>query len=115
LGQALPAHAATITVDGVTCTLAEAITSANNDKAGGNGCVDGSGADILNLQTDVTLSALLPPITDEIILEGNGHTISGNNAFQVLNVQVTGNLMLNVATITGGSAPNGVASTTEAR
>ena len=39
---ARPAAAATITVDGTTCTLVEAITAANNDNAAGNGCTDGS-------------------------------------------------------------------------
>jgi hypothetical protein len=107
LGQALPARAATITVDGVTCTLAEAIDSANNDNAAGNGCVDGSGADVLDLQTDVLLSAALPSITSEITLVGNGHTLDGNDAFQVLNVQATGNLTLNNATITGGFSGGG--------
>jgi hypothetical protein len=45
---------------------------------------------------------LLPDITSEIILEGNGPTLDGNNSFRVLNVQPTGNLTLNNATITGG-------------
>jgi hypothetical protein len=54
LGQA-PALAATITVDGTTCTLVAAITAANTDMATG-GCVAGDpGADTLDLQTDVTL------------------------------------------------------------
>jgi hypothetical protein len=102
LGQALPARAATITVDGVTCTLAEAIDSANNDDAAGNGCMDGSGADIIHLQTDVPLSSTLPPISSEITLEGNGYILDGNNAFRVLYVHTSGNLMLNEVTITGG-------------
>jgi hypothetical protein len=102
LGQALLARAATITIDGVTCTLAEAIDSANNDNAAGNGCVDGSGVDILDLQTDVTLSALLPDITSNITLQGNGHTVDGNDAFRVLYVQANGDLTLTNATITGG-------------
>ncbi|MEZ4561033.1 MAG: hypothetical protein R2851_29580, partial [Caldilineaceae bacterium] len=38
------AYAATISVDGTTCTLADAITAANSDTATG-GCVAGSGAD----------------------------------------------------------------------
>jgi hypothetical protein len=107
LGQALPARAATITVDGVTCTLAEAITSANNDNAAGNGCVDGNGADNIDLQTDVTLSALLPQITSEITLEGNGHILDGNDSFQVLYVQATGHLTLNNTTIAEGRADYG--------
>ncbi|KPL89513.1 beta strand repeat-containing protein [Ardenticatena maritima] len=100
-----PVHAATITVDGTTCTLAEAITSANNDNAAGNGCVDGSGADTITLQTDVTLTSALPNITSQITIEGNGHTIDGNNGvYHVLYVANTGDLTLNNATITGGNA-----------
>ena len=49
--------AATINVDGVTCTLADAITAANTDAATG-GCTAGSGADIIDLQTNVTLTAV---------------------------------------------------------
>src|SRR5262245_57328272 len=55
LAHALSAYSATITVDGTTCTLAEAIDAANNDDAAGNGCADGNGADTIDLQTDVTL------------------------------------------------------------
>ncbi|MCA9981667.1 MAG: hypothetical protein KDD89_12560, partial [Anaerolineales bacterium] len=40
-GSPTPAHAATINVDGTTCTLADAITSANSDTATG-GCTAGS-------------------------------------------------------------------------
>lgn len=47
LGQA-PALAATIAVDGATCTLIDAITAANSDAPTG-GCRAGSGADILVL------------------------------------------------------------------
>src|SRR5918992_4933102 len=47
LGQA-PALAATINVDGTTCTLAEAIRSANTDSVQGS-CSAGSGADTLVL------------------------------------------------------------------
>ncbi|GAB4579693.1 MAG: hypothetical protein Fur0022_24310 [Anaerolineales bacterium] len=107
LGQALPAQAAVITVDGVVCTLAEAITSANNDNAAGNGCVDGSGADVIDLQTDVTLSAPLPPITSEIVLEGNEHFLDGNGSNRVLKVEATGNLTLNEAIITHGNIYQG--------
>src|SRR5437870_6874632 len=49
LGQG-PALAATLNVNGTTCTLIDAITAANTDAATG-GCVAGSGADTLVLQT----------------------------------------------------------------
>lgn len=107
LGQALPAYAALITVDGLTCTLAEAIDSANNDNAAGNGCVDGSGADTIDLQTGVVLSAPLPPITTEITLNGNGYAIDGDDNFRVLQVDASGDLTLNESVITGGDADEG--------
>ena len=106
-----PLHAAAITVDGTTCTLAEAITSANADNAGGNGCVDGSGADTITLQDNVTLSAAdngyngLPIISSVITIEGAGFTISRGGApnFRLLEVSSSGNLTLNNATLSGGS------------
>ena len=98
------AHSASITVDaGGNCTLGEAITSANNDSATGNGCVDGSGSDIITLQTNVTLAAALPDISSAITIEGGGKTINGNGGnFSVLKIVSGGNLTLNNATITGG-------------
>jgi len=52
LGQA-PALAATITVEGATCTLVDAITAANSDQPTG-GCPGGSGADTLVLPAGST-------------------------------------------------------------
>lgn len=95
------AQAATITVDG-TCTLADAITAANNDAASGN-CPAGSGPDTIDMQVDATLASALPAITSEITLEGNGYTIDGNGSLHVLEVN-GGDLTLNHATITGGAA-----------
>lgn len=51
------AQAATITVDGATCTLVDAIDAANSDTATG-GCPAGSGADTIELQTNVTLTTV---------------------------------------------------------
>src|SRR5437762_456005 len=79
LGQG-PALAATIPVDGTTCTLIDAITAANTDAATG-GCVAGSGADTIVLQNSSvhTLTAVnntysgptgMPVITTEITIEG---------------------------------------------
>jgi hypothetical protein len=44
LAIAAPANAVDIAADGVDCTLAEALASANADNAAGNGCADGRGA-----------------------------------------------------------------------
>lgn len=103
-GMTLAAPTATITVDGGVCTLAEAIDSANNDNAAGNGCVDGDGADMLELQSNVTLNAELPSISSEITINGNGHTIDGGNAFRGVNVAFGGSLTINELIITGGVA-----------
>jgi len=117
-------QAAEIFVDaGGICTLAEAITSANNDDAAGNGCVDGSGDDTITLETDVMLddpqqdADARPPILSWVTIEGQGHTIDGNDEVgYVLKVglwpgdvgfdtTITDgyNLTLNNATITGGN------------
>ena len=100
------AQAADITVDGTTCTLAEAITAANNDNADSNGCVDGSGNDTITLQVDVTLAAALPQITSNITIEGGGHFISGNNDTAVGSVLTVGSgadLTLNETTVKEGN------------
>ncbi len=105
-----PARAGTITVDGTTCTLANAITTANTGTNTG-GCTGGSsGADTIDLQTDVTLTAELPNITSEITIEGNSHTIqrdSGAAQFSVITIASDGNLTLKQATITGGTGSTG--------
>ncbi|MGQ0620080.1 MAG: choice-of-anchor Q domain-containing protein [Panacagrimonas sp.] len=117
----LQALAADIPVNGTTCTLAEAIFSANNDSAveggEGNGCADGSGADTLILQansvhtlTDVNSSFGfygnngLPIITSAITIQGNNSTIAravGAPAFRIFMID-QGHLSLNQTTVTGG-------------
>ena len=73
-------EAATIVVDETTCTLVDAITSANTDTATG-GCTAGLGADLIELKADVTLIAVnnstegdngLPSIASEIEVRGVG-------------------------------------------
>lgn len=102
-GAAAGAPAGAITVDGATCTLADAITAANTDAASG-GCAAGSGADVLTLTNNIDLSSALPEISTEMTIEGGGHTIqrTGETDFGVLRVTATGNLTLNEATISGG-------------
>ncbi len=98
-------QAASITVDGTTCILADAITAANTDTAAG-GCPAGSGADTITLQTDVTLAAALPKITSTITIEGGGNFISGNKnsaGGTVLTVVGNGNLTLNQANVKDGT------------
>ncbi len=117
-GPSLAAPGGTIVVDGVVCTLADAITAANEDVKVG-GCSAGSGADVLDLQADVTLTAVnnttygptgLPVAASEVTIQGNGHTIQrsqseGTPEFRILAVGSGGNLTLASTTVSGGSIP----------
>lgn len=110
-------HAATITVDGVTCALGDAIIAANTD-AGSGGCVPGSGADTIELTADVSLTYSyahlyfsttgLPAVSTTITIEGNGHSINrvsyGYNVFRLLVVTMTGDLTINNTTLSGGNS-----------
>lgn len=110
-----PIAPAVIVVDG-TCTLADAITAANTDTASG-GCPAGSGADDVVLTGDVILTAVdnttdegdngLPTITSDITLEGEGFTIVRDDvapSFRILQIETTGALTLNNATLSNGHA-----------
>lgn len=82
--------AGTIIVDGTTCTLADAILSANADSAPmGSGCASGSGRDAILMTTSAALSASLPVVTSDIDFLGDGPgmpptavEISGNGTFR---------------------------------
>jgi Ca2+-binding RTX toxin-like protein len=112
-----PAQAGTITVDGTTCTLIDAITAANTNTDPLMGCGGATaGVDTLVLQnssvhtlTTVDNSAHgasgLPVITSEIVIEGNGSTIermAGTPNFRVFTVGSSGDLILNDATVRNG-------------
>jgi hypothetical protein len=88
------AFAATITVDNSTCTLPNAITSANTDTATGS-CAAGSGNDIINFASalsgqTIALTSALPDLTTNITIDGSSLTshvqISGANAYRVFNI-----------------------------
>jgi Right handed beta helix region len=111
-----PSQAATIVVDGVTCTLVDAITAANTDTAQG-GCPAGSGTDTLVLEppgSTVTLTHVdntsygptgLPVIRSVMTITGQGSTITrAPNApeFRLLAVKGSGDLTLQEVTLTGG-------------
>jgi hypothetical protein len=105
LGQA-PALAAMINVNGTTCTVANAIRSANT----------GNGADTLVLAPNSTHTLTtvedptygptgLPLVRSEITIAGNDSTIergAGAPEFRILAVGDTGNLMLQALTLSGG-------------
>ncbi len=97
-------QAATISVDGVTCTLTDAITAANTDAATG-GCTSGTGADVLAISaTTIDLVASLPDIESDITVNGNGVTISGDQTFRLMQIN-SGSLTLNDTILTQGGAP----------
>ncbi len=83
------------------CPLADQIIAANTDAPSG-GCRAGSGADTIKLDRDITLASVLPAITSDITIEGNGHTISGDKRFRIFNVD-GGKLTVNDLTLTEGS------------
>ena len=87
------------------CTLAHQITAANTDAPAG-ACLAGSGHDTIMLHEDIILRNALPPITSQITIEGNGHTISGDSNYRIFDV-VGGILILRNMTLTRGKAVNG--------
>ena len=82
------------------CPLFDQIVAANTDAPSG-GCWAGEGHDIIKLAEDITLEALLPRITSEITIEGNGHTLSGDSRFRIFSVD-GGVLTINNLTLTKG-------------
>ena len=87
------------------CPLAEQIIAANTDAAAG-ACPAGNGADTIYLARDLVLSHQLPPITSEITIDGNGHTLSGKGSFRILDVD-GGALTIRNVTLADGNASEG--------
>lgn len=116
------ADAATITVTtggdagtASTCTLRQALTSANSDGAGTSSCVAGSGDDSIafaaNLRNSrITLANGPLQITSNVTVTGTGQTIDGNNASALLYIDPNVTTSLSYLTLTGGnSGTQGVA------
>ena len=82
------------------CPLADQIVAANSDAPYG-GCRAGSGHDTIVLNADIELSALLPAISSEITIEGNGHTIDGRRR-RIFNID-HGKLIINDLTLSNGA------------
>ena len=99
-------ESATEIIVGGTCSLADAIDAANNDAPAG-GCPAGRGADLILLEADITLAAELPAITTNISINGNGHTISGDERFRIFQVAEAGELEISQLTMTKGYANGG--------
>ncbi len=110
------AQAATITVDNVNCTLANAINAANTDTAG-NGCAAGNGVDVIELPSNstITLTEPMPAIINSVTINAHGSTIVRDanaadfsviqlGSLAAINNQPT--IVLNDVTVTGGSRGN---------
>ena len=103
-GKLPEVSAATINVDS-DCTLAQAITSANDDDApSGSSCEDGDGSDTINLSANVSLSADLPTVTTTMTVQGGGYTIDGGDTHHIFHVTDSGNLTVNNATLANSKA-----------
>lgn len=114
-------HGATITSDGVDCTLDEAIAVANSNMDA-NGCTltgsnDMTSIDFLDpvgsingdvivmapANQNVTLSSSLPNITTVVSIQGNGAIIDGNDSHQPFIVFPGGALKLDSVTVANGT------------
>ena len=73
--------------------LADAITSA-------------ASGDIISIEDDITLTTALPSITKDLTINGNGHTIDGDEQYQIFN-KTGGSVAINNLNFTGGAADNG--------
>ncbi len=65
--------------------------------------VANSGGGAITLSGNIVLSAALPPITGSVAIDGGGHSISGNDAYRIFDVN-GGALTLSNLTLTGGNA-----------
>ncbi len=59
----------------------------------------------ITLSGDIVLTAALPAITSSITIDGGGHSISGDDAHRIFDVN-GGALTLSNVTLTGGNAPD---------
>jgi len=112
--------AATIPVD-VACSLVDAITAANTDTAT-NGCPAGSGADIITLQADSTITLTepaifplarggLPQVKSEITIQGNGAIIERDDASDTLVIRIFDNFSSGTLRLENMTVRNGLSGT----
>ena len=67
------------------CSLGDQIVAANTDAPAG-ACPAGDGADTISLTKDLWLSGPLPPITSDITIRGNGHTLDGAGRYRIFDI-----------------------------
>ncbi len=113
------AHAASITVtDGgdagtaTTCTLRQAIQSANTDSASGSACTPGSGADTITFaaslaNSTITLAYGQLSIDSNVTISGSGQTLDAGGQSRVMAINNYANTVASVTisdlTLTNGS------------
>jgi len=113
-------HANTIVADGATCSLANAILSANSDTAVG-GCTAGSGKDLIEVTTtpqftagppaittdmDIVGIGVAPPVLDNA-LEGRGFVIGGESMGTLAPTVTFTNLTIANSRYTAGNGRDG--------
>ncbi|HEX4480452.1 MAG TPA: IPTL-CTERM sorting domain-containing protein [Rudaea sp.] len=117
LALGVPAvDAATITVTtggdagtASTCTLRQALDSANNDSAGSSTCTAGSGADTVDFAANlrnstITLAGQPLSIASDLTLTGSGQTIDANDLSTVMYIDPAATAYLSDLTLTGGNS-----------
>ena len=91
---------ANVTLNGTACHIVDAVAAVNTSAATG-ACLAGiAGADTIALTENITLDATLT-ISSDLIINGAGFFLSGDNAVRVLSV--AGDLTLNNITIKDGN------------
>lgn len=110
------AQAATITVttlgdsaSGSSCTLRQAIVSANTNAASGACVIGAIGADTINFDAalanaTITLANGELEVDESLVINGSGQTIDANQASRVLAVYNTATLTASSLTLTNGYA-----------
>jgi hypothetical protein len=106
-----PAATITVTTSGdsgssVTCTLRQAIESANADTHGSSACTDGSGADTITFAADladshITLTGGALLVTAPLTISGSGQIIDANNVSVALAVESTTLDFSNMSAVNG--------------
>lgn len=103
LGPPAPAHALSLTA-ATEAELNAAIAAVN---------AAGAGNHAVSLTADITLTAALPPLVNgaatELLIDGDGHTLTGDGAHTVLRVTPGTTARLRDLAITGGRGDSGPA------
>ena len=82
-----------IIIVGENCSLANAIRSANDDRAHG-GCIAGNGSDTILILENLSLDASLPRITSEISIKSSYNELATSSGGRLFSVASQGNLTL---------------------